>query len=95
MKRELDWCRIAQHCPVEKTRRLESEADRELRSCVLEKVPLTMRTGVSREVLRFLPIEDQKPDPKLALRAHRVCDWLPRREDVVECMDRHGWALHP
>jgi hypothetical protein len=76
---------------VTQTRSLESRADRELRSCVLAQVPLTMRTGVSREVLRFLPVPDLEPDPELALRAHRVCDGLPRRTDVIECMDRHGW----
>jgi hypothetical protein len=90
-KREIDWCRTGQHCPVEQVRGLQSAADRELRSCVLESVPLAMRTGVSREVLRFVPEPGSKPDPELALRAHRVCDGLPRRPDVVECMDRHGW----
>jgi hypothetical protein len=95
LTRQLDWCRTAQHCPVTQTRALETRADRELRACVLAQVPLTMRTGVSREVLRFLPVPDLEPDPELALRAHRVCDGLPRRGDVVECMGRHGWEPRP
>jgi hypothetical protein len=93
--RRLEGCRFAQHCPVTRTRALEFAADRELRACVLEQVPLTMRTGVSREILRFLPVQDRRPDPELAIRAHRVCDGLPRRADVVECMDRHGWEPRP
>jgi hypothetical protein len=95
LKRRLDFCRSAQDCPLPRTRALEDAADRELRACVLERVPLAMRTGVSREVLRFLPLPDRKPDPELALRAHRVCDGLPRRQDVVECMERHGWEPRP
>jgi hypothetical protein len=90
-KRAIDWCRSRQHCPVEEVLELQFAADRELRSCVLESVPLAMRTGVSREVLRFVPEPGSTPDPELAIRAHRVCDGLPRRVDVVECMDRHGW----
>jgi hypothetical protein len=67
------------------------EADRELRSCVLDRVPLVMRTGVSHETLVFDPSKDAQPDPKQAMRAGVVCDGLPHRPDVVECMERHGW----
>jgi len=95
LKREIDWCRTAQHCPLTEVLDLRSEADRELRSCVLASVPLAMRTGVSREVLRFVPTPGEKPDPELAIRAHHVCDGLPRRADVVDCMDRHGWRPSP
>src|SRR5262245_41029293 len=91
LKRRIDWCRVAQHCSVNEVLEREAEADRELRSCVLEGVPLAMRTGISREVMSFVPVEGEKPDPELALRAHHVCDGLPRRVDVIECMDRHGW----
>jgi hypothetical protein len=91
LTREIDWCRTAQHCPLTEVLDLRSEADRELRSCVLASVPLAMRTGVSREVLSFVPVPGGKPDPELAIRAHHVCDGLPRRADVVACMDRHGW----
>jgi len=90
-KRRIDWCRVGQHCSVSEVLDLQSGADRELRSCVLERIPLAMRTGVSREVLRFVPTPGEKPDPELALRAHHVCDGLPRRAEVVECMGRHGW----
>jgi hypothetical protein len=91
LERRIDWCRFRQHCSVTELTALESDADRELRSCVLASVPLAMRTGVSREVLAFRPTRGRKPDPELALRAHRVCDRLPRPADVIECMDRHGW----
>ena len=91
LTRRIDWCRAAQHCSVTEVLGLLSEADRELRSCVLESVPLAMRTGVTHEVLSFVPVEGENPDPELAIRAHHVCDGLPQRVDVVECMDRHGW----
>jgi hypothetical protein len=91
LTRKVDWCRSAQHCAETELLDLRSAADRELRACVLESVPLAMRTGVTHEVLSFLPVPGEKPDPALAQRAHHVCDGLPRRADVVECMDRHGW----
>jgi hypothetical protein len=88
---QIDWCRFHQHCPVTRVRELESEADRELRSCVLASVPLAMRAGISGEILTFLPALGRKPDPELAFRAYRVCGGLPRPADVIGCMDRHGW----
>jgi len=91
LKRKIDWCRTAQGCALTEVLDLQSAADRELRSCVLASVPLAMRTGISREVLSFVPVPGEKPDPELAIRAHHVCDGLPRPADVVDCMDRHGW----
>jgi len=91
LTRRIHWCRVGQHCSVDKMRKLTSEADLELRSCVLESVPLAMRTGVSREVMTFLPSVGAEPDPELAVRAHRVCNGLPHQDDVIECMNRHGW----
>jgi hypothetical protein len=88
---EAQSCYETKGCSGDAVRRRWDEADRELRSCVLDRVPLVMRTGVSHETLVFDPSKDAQPDPKQAMRAGVVCDGLPHRPDVVECMERHGW----
>ena len=88
---EAQSCHEAKGCSGDGIRRRWDEADRELRSCVLDRVPLVMRTGVTHETLVFDPSEDTKPDPDQAMRAAVVCDGLPQRPDVIECMGRHGW----
>jgi hypothetical protein len=88
---EAQTCPEAKGCSGDSVRQRWNEADRELRSCVLDRVPLVMRTGVGHETLVFDPAEDTQPDPAEATRAAVVCDRLPHRSDVVECMERHGW----
>jgi hypothetical protein len=84
-------CYERKGCSGDEIRRRWDEADRELRSCVLDRVPLVMHTAEHRETLVFAPAEDEKPDPDEAVKAAAVCNGLPRPADVIECMRRRGW----
>lgn len=88
---EAQSCYEPKGCSGDEIRRRWDDADRALRSCVLARVPLVMRTGVTHEALVFAPAADTTPDPDLALQAAAVCDGLPRPPDVIECMGRRGW----
>jgi hypothetical protein len=88
---EAQTCHEPMGCSGDEVRRRWAEADRALRSCVLERIPLVMRTGVTRETLVFDPAEHTTPDPDQAMQASAVCDGLPQPPDVIECMGRRGW----
>jgi len=92
---EAQSCPEQRGCSGDEVRRRWAAADRALRACVLEHVPLVMRTGVGRETLVFDPAAHTTPDPGKALQAATVCDGLPQRQDVIECMDRRGWQPRP
>jgi hypothetical protein len=82
-------------CSGDAVRRRWNDADRALRSCVLGRIPLVVRTGVTHEELAFAPAVSTTPDPELAKQAMKVCNGLPRVPDVVECMGRRGWEPLP
>jgi hypothetical protein len=88
---EAQSCYEPKGCSGREVRRRWDEADRALRSCVLGRVPLVMRTGITHEALVFDPAPDTTPDPDQAMRASKVCDGLPRPPDVIDCMQRRGW----
>jgi hypothetical protein len=91
LRREIDFCYLRQDCPREQVLGLWARADDELRSCVLEKVPLAIAGAGSAQSLRFVPREGTRPDPQLAIRASRVCSRLLDRAALVDCVREHGF----
>jgi len=87
----IEMCLYRQDCSVEKVRAMWQAADDALRACVLERVPLAIRSADAREGHSFVPIEGVPPSPARALRAGDLCEGLPDRPAVVECMRAHGW----
>jgi hypothetical protein len=89
------FCHEMWRCPVEEVRERWDRGDRELRSCVLEKVPLEMHLDGSAEAHHFVPVTGAAPDPDRAIQAMELCEAQPDRETLIDCMRRHGWEPRP
>ena len=89
------YCHEMQRCPVEEVIERWDRGDRELRSCVLEKVPLEMHLAGSAEAHHFVPTAGAGPDPDLAIQAMDLCEALADRDTMLGCMRRHGWEPRP
>jgi hypothetical protein len=87
----IEMCRHRQDCSVEKVRAMWEAADDALRACMLERVPLEVRSADARASHSFVPIDGVPPSPALAARAGDLCDGLPDHPAVVECMRVLGW----
>jgi hypothetical protein len=91
LRSKIEFCHLRQDCRREQVLELWARADDELRSCVLEKVPLAISGAGSAGSLRFAPRKGTRPDPRLAIRASRVCSRLLDRAALVDCVREHGW----
>jgi len=89
------YCHEMFRCPVDEVNERWDLADRELRSCVLEKVPLEMHLAGSAEAHHFVPVGGAAPDPDLAIRAMEICEALGDRDVMIGCMREHGWEPRP
>jgi hypothetical protein len=89
------YCHEMYRCPVEEVNERWDLADRELRACVLEKVPLEMHLAGSAEAHHFVPADGAAPDPDLAIRAMELCEELGDRDAMIACMREHGWEPRP
>jgi hypothetical protein len=89
------YCHETYRCPVQEVTERWERADRELRSCVLEKLPLEMHLAGSAEAHPFVPSAGGAPDPDLAIRAMDICEALGDREAMIGCMRQHGWEPRP
>ncbi len=89
------YCHEMYRCPVQEVVERWDRADRELRSCVLEKVPLEMHLAGSAEAHHFVPTAGAAPDPELAIRAMEICEALGQRDEMIGCMRGHGWEPRP
>ena len=85
------FCLETQRCSDQEVRERWERADRALRSCVLEKVPLEMPLAGSAETRLFVPIAGSAPDPDLASEATQVCANLADPGALEDCMLRHGF----
>jgi hypothetical protein len=86
------FCLEMQRCSEREVIERWDRGDRELRACVLGKIPLEMRVAESAEAHHFVPIAASSPDPDRAIEALEVCDALADREALVGCMREHGWV---
>jgi hypothetical protein len=89
------FCHDTQRCSLEEVVGRWDRGDRELRACVLEKVPLELHVAGSAEAHPFVPMTGTPPDPDLALRALELCEALAERDALVACMGEHGWEPRP
>jgi hypothetical protein len=91
VRSRIHWCHERQHCKLDEVRALWDRADAALRSCVLEQIPLEIRSADSREPRPFVPLDGAPPDPELAVRASEQCEGLPDAPSVASCMHLLGW----
>jgi hypothetical protein len=94
-RRQNLFCHETNRCPVEEVLERWKRADRELRSCMLEKVPLELHLAGSTESHHFVPASGAAPDPDLAIRAMESCDALVDHSAMIGCMREHGWEPRP
>lgn len=85
------YCLEMQRCSEREVIERWERGDRELRSCVLEKIPLEMRLEGSDESHLFVPIAGAAPDPERAIEALEVCEAQADHETLVDCMQQRGW----
>jgi len=86
------YCLEMQRCSEREVIERWDRGDRELRSCVLRKIPLEMHAADSAESQQFVPIAGSPPDPERALDALETCEALGDRETLATCMREHGWV---
>lgn len=91
VKRRLHFCWVHYHCTEAQVVQLWRRADRDLRSCVLERVPLSVRVASRPGRIHFVPIAGVEPDPKQGIRSLSVCEGLPDLAAAEDCMRFHGW----
>jgi hypothetical protein len=89
------FCHETYRCSVQEVTERWDRADRELRSCVLQKLPLEMHLAGSAEAHPFVPSAGAAPDPDLAIQAMDVCEALGDRDAMIGCMRQHGWEPRP
>ena len=92
LRRRNLFCLEMQRCSEREVVERWDRGDRELRSCVLEKLPLEMTLAGSVEPHPFVPVAGSAPDPDLATQALQVCEALADRDTLIDCMRRHGWV---
>jgi len=91
-RRAARFCRVGLHCSIEEYRQTWAIADREVRACVLHRIPITLNLESTQEVLYFRPIDPiRPPDPTMAMGALDVCSRWQERSEAVGCMFAHGW----